>query len=155
MFLSINSWHDPTRTTHEWFAPNYTILEILKTTTPHQQIYHLQGSGCDIAIPNVHDLFHTNFTSSGNSRIHHLETLSMLIILMLSLKICASGSLLSFVVVKTWSSLTDGTDEFTMCPRVQNKFHQHLNPPLIAMFMGPTWGPPGADRTQVGPMLAP
>ena len=26
---------------------------------------------------------------------------------------------------------------------------------LIAMFMGPTWGPPGADRTQVGPMLAP
>ena len=27
--------------------------------------------------------------------------------------------------------------------------------PLIARFMGPTWGPSGADRTQVGPMLAP
>ena len=26
---------------------------------------------------------------------------------------------------------------------------------LIARFMGPTWGPPGADRTQVGPMLDP
>ena len=26
---------------------------------------------------------------------------------------------------------------------------------LIATFMGPTWGPSGADRTQVGPMLAP
>ena len=26
---------------------------------------------------------------------------------------------------------------------------------LIARFMGPTWGPPGADRTLVGPMLAP
>ena len=25
----------------------------------------------------------------------------------------------------------------------------------IAKFMGPTWGPSGADRTQVGPMLAP
>ena len=25
----------------------------------------------------------------------------------------------------------------------------------IARFMGLTWGPPGADRTQVGPMLAP
>ena len=25
----------------------------------------------------------------------------------------------------------------------------------IARFMGPTWDPPGADRTQVGPMLAP
>ena len=28
-------------------------------------------------------------------------------------------------------------------------------PPLITMFMGPTWGSSGADRTQVGPMLAP
>ena len=27
--------------------------------------------------------------------------------------------------------------------------------PLIARFMGPTWGPSGADRTHVGPMLAP
>ena len=26
---------------------------------------------------------------------------------------------------------------------------------LIEKFMGPTWGSPGADRTQVGPMLAP
>ena len=26
---------------------------------------------------------------------------------------------------------------------------------LITRFMGPTWGPPGADRTQVGPVLAP
>ena len=26
---------------------------------------------------------------------------------------------------------------------------------LIARFMGPPWGPPGVDRTQVGPMLAP
>ena len=26
---------------------------------------------------------------------------------------------------------------------------------LIARFMGPTWGPSGADRTQMGPMLAP
>ena len=26
---------------------------------------------------------------------------------------------------------------------------------LIDRFMGPTWDPPGADRTQVGPMLAP
>ena len=26
---------------------------------------------------------------------------------------------------------------------------------LIARFMGPSWGPPGDDMTQVGPMLAP
>ena len=28
-------------------------------------------------------------------------------------------------------------------------------PTLIARFMGPTWGPSGTDRTQVGPMLTP
>ena len=27
--------------------------------------------------------------------------------------------------------------------------------PLIARFIGPTWGPSGANRTQLGPMLAP
>ena len=30
-----------------------------------------------------------------------------------------------------------------------------VNHTLIARFMGPTWHTPGADRTQVGPMLAP
>ena len=29
------------------------------------------------------------------------------------------------------------------------------NTSLIARFMGPAWGPSGADRTKVGPMLAP
>ena len=29
------------------------------------------------------------------------------------------------------------------------------NHTLIARFVGPTWGPSGADRTQVGPILAP
>ena len=28
-------------------------------------------------------------------------------------------------------------------------------PTQIAKFMGPTWGPPGACRSQMGPMLAP
>ena len=31
----------------------------------------------------------------------------------------------------------------------------HCIEALIARFVGPTWGPSGADRTQVGPMLAP
>ena len=31
-------------------------------------------------------------------------------------------------------------------------FHRHLIHTLIARFMGPTWGPSGADRTQVGPV---
>ena len=33
--------------------------------------------------------------------------------------------------------------------------HSTNNSSRIARFMGPTWGPSGADRTQVGPMLTP
>ena len=36
----------------------------------------------------------------------------------------------------------------------KNWLHNHSKT-LIARFTGPTWGPPGADRTQLGPMLAP
>ena len=38
---------------------------------------------------------------------------------------------------------------------VMNTKLEYFLPTLLARFMGPTWGPPGADRTQVGPMLAP
>ena len=33
--------------------------------------------------------------------------------------------------------------------------HHGWKCPLIVRFVGPTWGPSGSDRTQVGPMLAP
>ena len=39
------------------------------------------------------------------------------------------------------------------CSLVLSSFHNKST--QIARFMGPTWGPPGDDRTQVGPMLAP
>ena len=39
--------------------------------------------------------------------------------------------------------------------KCRNMFHLGHNTTLIARFMGPTRGPSGADRTQVGPMLAP
>ena len=35
------------------------------------------------------------------------------------------------------------------------KLHFSNSLSLIARFMGPTWGPCGADRTQVGPMFTP
>ena len=38
---------------------------------------------------------------------------------------------------------------------LSNPHHGASEISLIARFMGPTWGPSGADRTQVGPMLAP
>ena len=34
-------------------------------------------------------------------------------------------------------------------------FSRIINTPLIARFIGPTQGPSGGDRTQVGPLLAP
>ena len=42
-------------------------------------------------------------------------------------------------------------------PQVMMKNHVNsfITRTLIARFMGPTWGPSGADRTQLGPMLAP
>ena len=35
------------------------------------------------------------------------------------------------------------------------RHYQAMWAPLIARFMGPSWGPSGADKTQVDPMLAP
>ena len=38
---------------------------------------------------------------------------------------------------------------------VRQASRTHRPEALLARFMGPSWGPSGADRTQVGPMLAP
>ena len=38
--------------------------------------------------------------------------------------------------------------------KFKRKIYRNFVIPLIARFMGPTWGPPGADKTQVVPMLA-
>ena len=42
------------------------------------------------------------------------------------------------------------SDPWLRLPKVPIRYIAH-----IARFMWPIWGPPGADRTQVGPMLAP
>ena len=50
-------------------------------------------------------------------------------------------------------------DKEAMWPQPESRWFCVLTwclvPTLIARFMGTTWGPPGDDRTQVGPMLAP
>ena len=49
-----------------------------------------------------------------------------------------------------------GNRYFSKLNRTPNTQTVHLQKnSLIARFMGPIWGPSGADRTQVGPMLAP
>ena len=52
-----------------------------------------------------------------------------------------------------WISLTKDQES-------RNRFHIMMSSwlpkaPLIARFMGPTWGPSGPCRSQMGPMLAP
>ena len=47
---------------------------------------------------------------------------------------------------------------FDTCTDLQTKYSQShfcAIATLMARLMGPTWDPPGADTTQVGPMLAP
>ena len=60
-----------------------------------------------------------------------------------------------------------GAGQYNFCICLGANFtHQAINllrvgptyvwdPTLIARFMGPTWGPSGADRTQVGPHVGP
>ena len=52
-----------------------------------------------------------------------------------------------------WCKLWSGTDHLQQ----SQEFAQRTNlvTSLVASFIGPTWGPSGADRTQVVPMLAP
>ena len=52
---------------------------------------------------------------------------------------------IDFIWRKTWRPWQSTTPMY-------GAWHQWS---LIARFMGPTWGPAGAGRTQVGPMLAP
>ena len=54
------------------------------------------------------------------------------------------------VIIYSWPSLSVGLVNLCWA-----KWVPRVKRPLLPRFMGPTWGPSGADRTQVGPMLAP
>ena len=65
---------------------------------------------------------------------------------------------------RNFTYLARGPCHMVRCPQESDSSYLHIfargiyseiTTSLIARFMGPTWGPPGADRTQVGPMLAP
>ena len=56
-----------------------------------------------------------------------------------------------FMFVKTAQHLK----EFLSCSALLVYVTLRLQLLLITRLMGPTWGPSGAERTQVGPMLAP
>ena len=71
--------------------------------------------------------------------------------------------IMTWEIFSTLLTLCDGNPPVTLYRRVTGSTDSlwYLLCPtrdkgraLIARFMGPTWGPSGADRTQVGPMLA-
>ena len=73
-----------------------------------------------------------------------------------------SNFILSLLFIFLRTSMNRYQNQLSICFRVKNKLSQYSNFPcelnvwtMIARFMGPMWGPFGADRTQVGPMLAP
>ena len=60
--------------------------------------------------------------------------------------------MVELIIHQQWFRKCLSVEQFT------DAIHRHqatVRTTLIARFMGPTWGPSGADRTQVGPMLAP
>ena len=82
--------------------------------------------------------------------------LTMDIIIESAMEIFHKTQSLHFITNKTGHILLrilhNGTDDAILS---RSQYHMSLMHSLIARFMGPTWGPSGADRTQVGPMLAP
>ena len=62
-------------------------------------------------------------------------------------------SISNFLGKTSFQTMAWSTNYTPSLPKHMNMWH--LRSLLIAKFMGPTWGPSGADRTQVGPMLAP
>ena len=54
-----------------------------------------------------------------------------------------------------WAEITYPFPNFNGCTFEAREWISHFIPSQIAKFMGPTWGPPGSCRPQMGPMLAP
>ena len=54
-----------------------------------------------------------------------------------------------FMLMFCFQGCVNGNKQILDCPTASA-----VTIALIARFIGPTWGLPGADRTQVGPMLA-
>ena len=75
----------------------------------------------------------------------HLRASLARIMSSISMKVSRWFSRTQFHLTTSWCSLI-----VTLLPYCPNT---ELKGPQIARFMGPTWGPSGDDRTQVGPML--
>ena len=61
-----------------------------------------------------------------------------------SAQVCADSAIIGHSLISSWRAIW-----------YPNNIQLWKMFSLIARFKGPTWGPSGADRTQVGPMLDP
>ena len=94
-------------------------------------VYFIKSTNCMLPYPQMSfwkkiiSLFNVNFT------------ISMFCLLFLNNNQCLEGGC-SYVPIKVYNT------------------HKYIwEETMTVRFMGPTWGPSGADRTQVGPMFAP
>ena len=71
------------------------------------------------------------------------------------LRIFLSGSMLSIYRYSSGFLSWHGAHNHRRRCRYRCLYQKAPMYTLMARFMGSTWDPPGADRTQVGPMLAP
>ena len=92
------------------------------------------------------------------------QTITML----LSSRVQNAIMIVAYWITRKWSSAMV-TDELSYKPDISNSLVTYLQwftvlvtkrwtqrtNSQIAKFMGPTWGPPGSCRPQMGPMLAP
>ena len=59
------------------------------------------------------------------------------------------------VQLSKWPMKSRYMAQYSLIITPEKTFSKCVYRSLIARFIGPTWGPSGADRTLVGPMLAP
>ena len=92
----------------------------------------------------------TVITECGNHVYWHKCTISFSSFCLYRILICHRYHKLHFMLI-----FHDYVYELCCCILLDFMLNSPWLMTLIAWFMGPTWGPSGADRTQVGPMLGP
>ena len=95
------------------------------------------------------------FYSSASCCEPYMHIISFMLLLIVSIKLITFGWRPKLVDNSTLLWTENKLPELLTTDASHQIIKKNLVSTLVARLMGPTWGPSGADRTQVGPMLAP
>ena len=115
-----------------WMRVVHIIYPVISARTPNTQAKYLYKQSDEF----------TYWQSAVGQIQPRYEQTQQLINICLVLKLCKA--LLISCPFSNTVNIVGPTD---------GKVNNNTRSSLIAKFMGPAWGPPGADRTQLGPML--